>query len=101
MIRYKPSPPPKWLMLTLKLQAKDYELNLLHPPHKSKSDPYPNQSQDQSLFQAEHIRLMSCSAPKSLIPLYFPPPPIAGKFFFYLALQKPQNCRGALIDARC
>ena len=48
MIRYKPSPPPppKLPMLTLKLQAKDYELTLLPPPHKLKSDPYPKQSQD-------------------------------------------------------
>ena len=37
-------------MLTLKLQAKDYELTLLPAPHKVK------QSQDQSLFQAEHFR---------------------------------------------
>ena len=42
-------------MLTLKLQAWDYELTLL--PHKSKSDPFPKQSQDQSLFQAEHFIL--------------------------------------------
>ena len=35
-----------------KLQAKDYELTLLPPPHKLKSDPFPKQSQDQdqSLF---------------------------------------------------
>ena len=47
-------------MLTLKLQAKDYELTLLPPPHKLKSDPYQKQSQDQSLFQAEHFRPKSC-----------------------------------------
>ena len=47
-------------MLTLKLQAKDYELTLVPPPHKLKSNPYPKQSQDQSLFQAEHFRLKSC-----------------------------------------
>ena len=46
-------------MLTLKLQAKDYELTLL-PSHKLKSDQYPKQSQDQSLLQAEHFRLKSC-----------------------------------------
>ena len=45
-------------MLTLKLQAKDYELTLL--PRKLKSDPYPKQSQDQSLFQAERFRPKSC-----------------------------------------
>ena len=43
-----------------KLQAKDYELTLLPPPHKLKSDPFPKQSQDQSLFQAEHFRPKSC-----------------------------------------
>ena len=37
-------------MLTLKLQAKDYEFTLL--PHKLKYDPFPKQSQDQILFQA-------------------------------------------------
>ena len=37
-------------MLPLKLQAKDDELTLLPPPHKLKSDPFPKQSQDQSLF---------------------------------------------------
>ena len=47
-------------MLTLKLQAKDYELTILPPPPKLKTDPYPKQSQDQSLFQAEHFRLKSC-----------------------------------------
>ena len=47
-------------MLTLKLQAKDYELALLPPPHKLRSDPFPKQSQDQSLFRAEHFRPKSC-----------------------------------------
>ena len=47
-----------WPMLTLKLQAKDYELTLLS--HKLKSDPFPKKSQDQRLFQAEHFRPNSC-----------------------------------------
>ena len=55
-----PPPPPKWPMLNLKLQAKDYELTLFPPPHNLKSDPFPKQSQDQSLFQAEHFRPKSC-----------------------------------------
>ena len=45
-------------MLTLKLQAMDYKLTLLS--HKSKSDPFPKQRQDQSPFQAEHFRPKSC-----------------------------------------
>ena len=45
-------------MLTLKIQAKDYELTLLF--NKLKTDPSPKQSQDQSLFQAEHVRPKSC-----------------------------------------
>ena len=45
-------------MLTLKLQAEDYELALL--THKLKSYPFLKQSQDQSLFQAEHFRPKSC-----------------------------------------
>ena len=45
-------------MLTLKLQAKDYELTLLPPPHKLKADPYPKQSQDQSLFQVLLISVL-------------------------------------------
>ena len=53
-------------MLTLKLQAKDYELTLLPPPHKLESEPYPKQSQDQSLFQAEHFRLKSCLSSNQL-----------------------------------
>ena len=46
-------------MLILKLQAKDYELTLL--PHKLKSDPFPKQSQDQSLYQAEHFKPKPCT----------------------------------------
>ena len=42
-------------MLTLKLQANDYELTLL--PHKSKFAHLPEQSQDQILFQAEQMLL--------------------------------------------
>ena len=47
-------------LLTLKLQTKDYELTLLPPPNKFKSDPFPKQSTDQSLFQAEHFWPKSC-----------------------------------------
>ena len=59
-------PPPKWPILALKLQAKDYELTLLPPPHKLKSGTFPkqSQSQDQSLFQAKHFRPNSCSVQK-------------------------------------
>ena len=44
-----------WPMLTIKLQAKGFQLTLL--PHKLKADPFP--SQDQS--QAEPFRPKSCS----------------------------------------
>ena len=47
-------------MLTLKLQANDYELTLLPPPIKLKFDPFPKQSQDQILFQAEYFLPKSC-----------------------------------------
>ena len=46
-----------WPMLTLKLQAKDFELTLL--PYKYKSD--------QSLFQAEHFRPTSCLVPELVL----------------------------------
>ena len=40
MIRYKPFPPPKKkLPMFTQLQEKDYELSLLPPLHKLKSDP--------------------------------------------------------------
>ena len=45
-------------MLTPKIHAKDYELTLL--THKSKSGPFPKQSQGQNLLQAEHFRPKFC-----------------------------------------
>ena len=44
-------------MLNLKLQAKDYELTLFPPPHNLKSDPFPKQSQDQSLSKLNTLDL--------------------------------------------
>ena len=44
-------------------QTKDLglgQVDFTSPPHKLKSDPFPKQSQDQSLFQAEHFRPKSC-----------------------------------------
>ena len=35
-------------------------MTFLPPPHELKSGPFSNQSQDQSLFRAEHFRPKSC-----------------------------------------